>query len=100
MCWPSALCGPWGASRHQAAIALLVPLAQELAHRAGSHGITVADLRIVGAQRGLLPNAGEGRQLSYLGAVMKAAGLRATKDLRRSVVPETHGNIGRVWTCS
>lgn len=83
-------------SAAKAAIEKLVPLAQELAEKAGPSGITVSDLRIVGAQRNLLPNKGAGRSLSFLGKVLSAAGLQATTEYRRSVIPETHGNLNRV----
>ena len=83
-------------SRHAADIARLVPLARELAARAGLDGVTVSDLRIVAVQRGLL-GASSGRGLSYLGAIFRAAGLVPTDRYRRSDVPQAHGNLGRVW---
>ena len=41
---------------HALAIATLVPLARELAERAGAHGVTVSDLRLTAVQRRLLPH--------------------------------------------
>src|SRR4051812_42583751 len=63
------------ASRHNREIEQLVPLARKLARQAGSSGVTVADLRLHAEEHGLLRNQESGRRLSYLGAVMKAAGL-------------------------
>ena len=84
------------ARKHAADIARLVPLALELAAKAGQGGCTVSDLRVTATQRGLL-GASHGRSLSYLGAVLKAAGLVATDRYRRSDVPQAHGNLGKVW---
>ena len=84
------------ARTHALEIARLVPLARELAVRAGAAGCTVSDLRVTATQRGLL-GASSGRRLSYLGAVMRAAGLVPTDRYRRSDVPQAHGNLGRVW---
>lgn len=80
------------ASAHAAEIARLVPLARELARSAGPAGVTVADLRAEGERRGLVPAYTVGRELSYLGTVMRAAGLRATDRTRRSSIPQSHGN--------
>lgn len=85
------------AAKNARNIARLVPLAQELAAKAGAHGITVSDLRIVAVQRGILTGQETGRSLSYLGAVMQQAGLEATTEFRRSTVVRTHGNLGKVW---
>lgn len=85
------------AAKNQALIETLVPLAQELAKKAGETGVTVADLRITAVQRGLLTGEEKGRALSFLGAVMKRAGLQATYELRRSQIPATHGIRNRVW---
>jgi hypothetical protein len=89
-------------------VAELIPIARELAERAAeqsaalgcveSMGVTVADVRVAAARRGLLPQQGQGRTLSFLGAVMKRAGLRATDRVRRSHVPGTHGNANRIYT--
>ncbi len=83
------------ASRHAEDIARLVPLARELATKAG--WVTVADLRIVAVQRGLLTGEERGKTLSYLPAVMRAAGLKATGEYVRSHIPKTHGNLGMKW---
>jgi hypothetical protein len=79
------------------AVAQLIPLAQDLARRAGETGITVADLRLYAVQQGILTGTETGRQLSYLGAVMRAAGLTATDRVRRSMIERSHGNLQRVW---
>jgi hypothetical protein len=75
----------------------LTELAKELAAKAGAAGVTVADLRLTGVQRGLLPQSGDGRELSYLGAVLRAAGLVATSYTRRSVIGVSHGNAHRIY---
>jgi len=84
------------ARKHSADIARLVPLARELAAKAGQDGVCVSDLRVTATQRGLL-GASHGRSLSYLGAVLKAAGLVPTDRYRRSDVPASHGNPHRVF---
>lgn len=75
----------------------LLPLARELAARAGEAGVTIADVRVVAVQRGLLTGEESGRRLSYLGAVMRAAGLQATDRVRRSPIPKSHNNRHTVW---
>jgi hypothetical protein len=87
------------AGKNALAIKVMTPLALELARKAGEAGVTVADLRIVGRQRGLLPRSRvRDRSLSWLGAVMRAAGLKATARTRRStVIEESHGNRHVVW---
>lgn len=85
------------AKKKAAEIALLVPVAKELARKAGLHGVTVSDLRITAVQRGLLPHTASGRELSFLGAVMKEAGLSGTDQYRRSVVEASHGNLHKVY---
>jgi hypothetical protein len=86
-----------GVARRTADIARLKPLVRELAEKAGSSGITVADLRIVARQRGLLSDE-PGRKLSFLGAVMRASGLIATGETRRSFIARSHANRHTVWT--
>jgi hypothetical protein len=78
-------------------VKLLVPIAQELAQRAGPQGITVANLRLEAVRRGILSGEEQGRALSFLGAVMRKAGLTATNDWRRSHISKSHGNAHRVW---
>lgn len=85
------------AADHTADIARMVPLAQELALAATTRGIIMADVRLTGVQRGLLPADATGRALSWLGAVMQAAGLRATATFRRSHIVKSHGIPQRVW---
>jgi len=70
------------AKRHAAHVQRLVPLAQELALRAGSSGITAGDIRLAAEQRGLLDAFPKDRRLSWLWAVPKAAGLQRTNQRR------------------
>lgn len=84
------------AAKHRAEIEALVPLALELARKAGPDGITVSDLRVTATQRGLIGES-RGRSHSWLGAVMKAAGLTPTDRYRRSDVPASHANLHRVY---
>lgn len=74
----------------------LVPLAQELAEKAGPAGITVSNLRFAAVRKNLLTGAETGRRLSFLGAVMKRAGLVNTGQFRRSDVMAAHGNLNAV----
>jgi hypothetical protein len=75
----------------------LVPLAVELAERAGTSGITISDVRVTAENRGILTGEEKGARLSYLGKVMEAAGLTATPHFRRSNIPKSHGNLHRVF---
>ena len=79
-------------SEHEHELQLLIPIAQKLAAAAGREGVTVADVREEAARRGLIPPLGEGRSLSYLGALMKRAGLIATDRTRRSHIEGSNGN--------
>lgn len=85
------------ARKHSGQIELLKPIAQELARKARHHGVTVADVRLIAIQRGLLSGGETGRELSYLGAVMRAAKLSATDRTRRSHIDKSHGNRHTVW---
>lgn len=89
------------AAKNEEAIAALVPIARELAAAAGSDGITVHDLRVAAQSAGYIKRQNtRDRSRSYLGAVMVAAGLRATDRHRRANHPElahSHGNLARVW---
>lgn len=85
------------AAKHRSEIECLIPLARELAQKAGPAGITVSDLRLYAVQRGLLTGQERGRELSYLGAVMRAAGLTATDEYRRSDIGKSHGNLHRAY---
>ncbi len=85
------------AAKHTRDIERLVPIARELAAKAGASGVTVSDLRIVAVQRSVLTGEETGRQLSYLGKVMEAAGLERTGRYRRSDVLRSHGNLAVVW---
>lgn len=85
------------AGRHELEILALVPLAQRLADAAGPAGIIQADLRLEAERRGLVPNDADGRELSWLGAVMKRADLVATHLFRRSPIKRQHGIPQLVW---
>jgi hypothetical protein len=80
------------AARHAAEIAALAPIARELAVKAGPLGIIAADVRLAGVQRGILTGTETGRELSYLPAVMRAAGLVSTGQYRKSQIPKAHAN--------
>lgn len=90
---------PEADTKHSLDIRMLVPLATELAERVGQVGLTVADLRAEAERRGLFrPGLNtRDRSLSYLGNVMKAAGLVATDRTRRSFLPQSNGNRHVVW---
>ena len=62
-------------------------------------GITVADVRKLGEDRGILTGQETGRQLSWLGPAMKSFGLVATTYVRRSQhrVERSHGNRHTVY---
>lgn len=75
----------------------LVPIARELAERARGHGVTIADVRLTAVNRGILTGEEQGRRLSFLGVVMKKAGLVATNEYRRSHIGRSHGNPHRVF---
>jgi hypothetical protein len=82
-----------GAVAHQ-----LVTLARHLAQTRGE--ITVADLRSEAMAEGLLPRESTGRELSWLGAVMPAAGLVNTGRYVRSHIEGAHGNLNAIWQWS
>lgn len=85
------------AAKHSHRIALLRPVVIELARKAGDDGVTVSDLRLTAVQRGLLQESAKGRELSFLGAVCRAAGLVVTGRTRRSIIDASHGNRHSVW---
>ena len=74
----------------------LVEIAQGLA-RVRPEGVTIADVRAEAVRWQLLPAKAKGRELSFLGAVMKRAGLVSTEEFRRSDIDASHGNVQRVW---
>jgi hypothetical protein len=83
--------------KHAQFVARLVPIVQALAESKGKAGVTVSDLRLHLEKRGLrLPNKKQ-RDLSFLGSVMKEAGLKHSGQYRRSEIPESHGNVQVVW---
>jgi hypothetical protein len=77
---------------HEASLERLVPLAKELAERAGAHGVTVGDIRLRAQREGLLPQAPEGRALSYLAGLPRRAGLIATGRRRMSPLPRSRND--------
>jgi hypothetical protein len=81
------------AKTHRAAMEQLVPVALEVALRAGPQGCTVGDIRLLAQRRGLIPQIGEGRQLSYLAALPKQAGLVSTGDRRMSPIPRSRNDL-------
>jgi hypothetical protein len=87
-----------GISKHWPEIQRLRPLVLELAEKAGESGITVSDVRLYAVHRNLLTGSERGRSLSWMGALMKAAGLVPTDRYARSTIEKSHGNLMRVWT--
>lgn len=84
------------ASKHGVQIAAIAPLMRSLAFKAGRLGVTVGDLRCHGMRLGALPVMGKGRELSWLSAVPRAAGLVATEKRRMCDLPDSR-NDHRVW---
>jgi len=78
------------AGAHRAELDRLIPIAQRLARERGR--ITMEDVR---RAAGLLDS--EDRELSFLGALGKLAGLRRTGTYRRSDLPGSHGNLLAEW---
>lgn len=77
---------------HPAEFQRCVGIAKELAKKDTGRGVTVEDVR---RAAGLLTSTG--RDLAWLGGVLRAAGLQPTKEYRRSELPCTHGNLNRVY---
>jgi hypothetical protein len=75
----------------------MAAIARELGEKAGDRGLTISDVRITAENRGVLTGEERGRRLSYLGTVMKRAGLEPTEEFRRSDVPRSNGNLHRVY---
>jgi hypothetical protein len=86
-----------GISKHWPEIQRLRPLVLELAEKAGESGITVSDVRLYAVHRNLLTGSERGRSLSWMGALMKAAGLVPTDRTRRSEIAKSHANRHTVW---
>lgn len=82
------------AKKHARDIGRLIPLAQNMALRAKEHGVTVGELR---KQATGIYLTGHEKDLDWLGAVMKAAGLIATPRMRRSKIGKSKSNPHRVW---
>lgn len=85
------------ASKHSHRIELLKPVVRELARKSGDAGVTISDVRLTAVQRGLLAAEAKGRELSFLGALCRAAGLVVTDRTRRSTIDASHGNRHSVW---
>lgn len=85
------------ASKHAGQIAALVPIALELARKAGRLGIIAADVRLTAVQRGILTGQETGRDLSYLPHVMRTAGLVSTGKRRNSHIPQSNHNSHLVY---
>lgn len=85
------------ASKHAEQMAALIPIARELAAKAGEAGVTVADIRLVAERQGLLTGTETGRTLSWLGALHEAAGLERTGQYRRSFLARSNGNLQMAW---
>lgn len=86
-----------GAAKHSHRIELLIPLVRSLAKKAGDSGVTISDVRLTAVQRGLLAAEAKGRELSFLGALCRMAGLVVTERTRRSTIDQSHGNRHSVW---
>ena len=95
----AALARTAGRAKNAAMIEQLVPIAQRLAAAAAPEGITCTELREEAVLLGLLTGYETGPTLSYLGAVMKRAGLHRG-EVRRSRLTVTHGKIQVVWYAS
>lgn len=85
------------AAKHAKQMAALIPIARELAAKAGEAGVTVADIRLVAERQGLLTGTETGRTLSWLGALPEAAGLERTGRYRRSFLARSNGNLQMAW---
>lgn len=81
------------AAHHRAEIEILAPIAKDLAFRAGRAGITVDNLIAAGG----LPRLGRGREHSFLGAVCRIAGLKASGQRVRSQIKGKNGNWRTIW---
>lgn len=81
---------------HDSEIQALVPLALEVALRAGLEGCTVGDIRLVAQRRELLPQCPEGRALSWLTVLPKRAGLVPTGRRRMSPIPKSR-NVHTIY---
>lgn len=82
--------------QHQRMLALLIPVARELARRSPA-GVTISDVREEAVRQGLLPEVGTKRGLSFLGKLLSLAGLVDTGMYRRSTVLAAHGNLNKIF---
>jgi len=76
--------------------AALVEIAKELAETQ-IYGVTVEEIRFEAERRGILTGNEQGRELSYLSSIPKAAGLHVSGERVRSSRPSSHGNYQSVW---
>lgn len=80
-------------------LALLVPIAQELADKADHRGVSVEDVRVTAEARMLLFAYSDRAYLSRLfGAVMSRAGLQPTGQYTRTTrLKKRGGNLVSLW---
>ena len=71
---------------HEADLEALIPIAIDLARKAGPHGIIAGDVRIVAERLGLIGKSPNQRTLSWLTWVGKKAGLVNTGRRRLSTI--------------
>ena len=71
---------------HEADLEALVPIALELAEKAGPEGIIAGDVRLVAERRGLIGKSPNQRTLSWLTWIGKKAGLHNTGRRRLSTI--------------
>lgn len=85
-----------GKAEHAEMLEALTPLAKRLALEQ-RHGITISDIRTQAVTLGFLTGLEKERELSYLGALCRRAGLVNTGVKRRSFLRSTHGIPQTVW---
>jgi hypothetical protein len=78
-------------------IPVLTPIALLLGALATDRKITVADVRRVAQDWHILTGFEQGRRLSFIHAVMPAAGFVPTDEFERSNIPRAHRNLNRVY---
>lgn len=75
----------------------LVPIAIELAYANKEHGVTVGDIRVEAAKRGLMTNTESKTRGSYLWRVPVLARLVKTRERRGSKIKAAHNNANVVY---
>jgi hypothetical protein len=82
--------------------AKLVPLARELAEKAGPHGVSSSDLRMAAERAGYLTGQESEHFMNCINvrSVFKSAGLIATSEWRISSVARAKGSPNRVYVAS